>query len=69
MDHVLDKLPILGTLDIFGQIQADKGPPSMFGNTFAVLWREKTGGRMGDLQDPIEDGGTDSIYVWPIFQG
>ena len=22
----------------------------------------------GDLQDPIEDGGTDSIYVWPIFQ-
>ena len=23
---------------------------------------------MGDLQDPIEDGGTDSVYVWPIFQ-
>ena len=21
-----------------------------------------------DLQDPIEDGGTDSIYVWPIYR-
>ena len=23
---------------------------------------------MAMQQEPIEDGGTDSIYVWPIFQ-